>query len=233
MFRLTLLITISLFFASCGVEDAAGLIIDRSCGPDIEIGSYDIKEESFDYYSYNADDTLVFEDQDGKQITFTLKLEKDLKASKININELCSDGIFDSQYEYFDIERQYIIFKSDKNVNDYFRIDLRTTVTYEDDINDKIIYDGFSFNCSISADPRMYVCDFHIPTAFHQNEALWDEKKYHRNYPREIKDTIIDERQYEDVLIIENWDERILLYNKKEGVVLIKDNSENYLRLKK
>ena len=226
MFRLLLLITVSLAFVSCGI------VVENSCGPDIELGSYDLKEETFDYFAYDANDKLVFEDQDGNQITFTCTQKQDLISSKRILDMVCNESFFDTQVEYLATQTQYIIFKSDNHENDYLRIDLITTSTNEDDLHDKVIYDALRFKCSINAPSEMYVCNFSTPTAFHQKESHLEDENYNLKYTREIKDTIIDDKQYVDVIIQKNWDDKLMLYSKEDGLVLIKQDSMNYIRLK-
>lgn len=203
-----------------------------TCGPNIEIGAYDLKEESFEYFPYQADDKLVFEDQDGKEINFTVRTFKELKPTQTIVEVLCSENIFDNQSEVFVTQEQYVIFESDNHQDDYIRVEMRTSVTNEEDMKDKVIYDRISFGGSIKTSWSAKI-DFDFPTAFHQNGRKLSEAKHYRSFAKPIMDTIINSVIYQDVFVQENWDGTTILYNKKDGLFLLNKKGGNYLKLKK
>jgi len=97
MLRLLLIAFASILLIGCGDEFTFG----NECSEDIKLAEFQLTESSLSYFSYDENDTILFEDQDGTDFYFDLDTLVESDNSKSLIRSLCSWGEFAGEWEYF------------------------------------------------------------------------------------------------------------------------------------
>lgn len=224
MFRILVFVQCILIFTGCFSFDGIG-----ECGKDIEIGEYQLGEQSFEYFTYDKDDVLIFEDQEGAEVTFKFFSERTLRSSKHQVNELCREGLLDAQFEYFESQEKRIIFHAEDGES-YLRIGLSLGTTSEEEIDDKVIFDNFSIIGYI----ENMGTSFHgsVATGYHQNGPIEINEDNFYNNGKMVSDTTINSKLYEQIFSFKQFNGTSVFYTKRDGIFLITDENKNYLRLK-
>ncbi|MEO1588810.1 MAG: hypothetical protein AAFS00_16085, partial [Bacteroidota bacterium] len=116
------------------------LLTACECGPGISLGSFFLAEESKAFVPYTGNETLVFEDQDGGIHRLTAPKGREVFSSNLTVRELCQNGLFDVQTEYFESDREQVAFYDSLN-NFIFYTDLIVRSETIDTMGTIAIYD--------------------------------------------------------------------------------------------
>ena len=223
MFRIILAIQISLLFVGCAE-------FERSCGENIRLKHFKLQEKSLDFISYSANEKLVFENQNGKEIIYNFESEDEHSDLPYHINTLCDEGWLDQQTEYFGYESKSIKFSSTES-DDFIRLVLGLGVSSDEDIDKKIVYNVLAVHGKVESMETISTAN--IITSFHQNEPAEESEFTHYDQAKIIGDTLVNNHLYREVYKFKNHEDVSIFYTKQDGLFFVTDENENYIRLKK
>ena len=193
------------------------LLTACECGPSISLGSFFLAEESKAFVPYTGNETLIFEDQDGGIHRLTAPNGKEIFSSNLTIRELCLNGIFDVQTEYFESDREQVAFYDSLN-NFIFYTDLIVRAQPIDTMGTVAIYDYLAVDGNLnSASLRT----LEIVTLERENTSTQTSSQM-------IGDTVLYGQNFEQVYQSNPGGEASFFYNVAEGVVALKVDEENY-----
>ncbi len=225
MLKTTLLIIAVTLFFSCG-----------KCGLSINLGEFLLKEESKEFFVYDNNQILIFEDQDGNDQKLVVDNEKAIYEINMIVRTLCEEGIIDSQHEYYKTLNQQISFK-DSSERRIIALELVTHFEDADDIDSIAVYDVIGVRGNLfNGDEFIARTSCNIITSIHQN-SISDE---HRNIFEEeasfIGDTILFGTEFKEVFKSNSRSTPVpstIFFSKIDGVVMIYVDDNNYLKLSK
>lgn len=204
------MIFLAIFMYACDLDQ---------CGDDINLGKLDLDNISRDFVPYTGNEVLTFADQNGNRHTLTSQRGRQEFDTRLVLNKLCRGNIekldFDDQEEYFQTQREEIVF-FDQSGNQAFYIDLFTLFEEADQPDAVAIYDQLSVHPSLRG---LTFASLNVITKVRQNELSASYKNVLLNGSTFIGDTVLFEREFQEVYQSGLFDGRSTFYNRTEGVV--------------
>jgi hypothetical protein len=102
----------------------------KDCGPNVSLGEYPLSELSKDFVPYRGLDSLIFMDQDSNLIKFTAPNGRVTEDVALIDNVTCTSG-FIEQYEFYESERQFLLYERANDPNSEDRIDVQISTLIE------------------------------------------------------------------------------------------------------
>ena len=193
------------------------LLTACECGPSISLGSFFLAEESKAFVPYTGNETLVFEDQDGGIHRLTAPKGREVFSSNLTVRELCQNGLFDVQTEYFESDREQVAFYDSLN-NFIFYTELIVRSETIDTMGTIAIYDYLAVDGNLNG------------TSFRAVEIVTQERENTSTQisSQMIGDTVLYGQNFEQVYQSNPGGEASCFYNVAEGVVALKVDEENF-----
>ncbi|MEO1414176.1 MAG: hypothetical protein AAFW00_02815 [Bacteroidota bacterium] len=193
------------------------LLTACECGPSISLGSFFLAEESKAFVPYTGNETLIFEDQNGAIHRLTAPKGREVFSSNLTIRELCQNGLFDVQTEYFESDREQVAFYDSLN-NFIFYTDLIVRAQLIDTMGTVAIYDYLAVDGNLnSASLRT----LEIVTLERENTSTQVSSQM-------IGDTVLYGQSFEQVYQSNPTGAATFYYNITKGVVALKVDESNY-----
>jgi len=200
------------------------------CGLSIEIGEFNILDETREFFVYQDEDILTFVDQDGGEHVLSVRSDKSIEETRMIVRTLCDEGTFDKQHEYYRISREQISFQ-DETGRQIFFLDLKTA--FEDNSNLDLIgvYDHLFISGTFPF-ANNFPVNFNIITGIHQNTVSAEHRNDFLQEAIFIGDTILLGSSYTQVYAGYGVPESTVYYSKNDGIVLVYSDENNYWKLK-
>jgi len=193
-----------LFFSSC---------LTSNCPNDLKIGQREMSEKSKSFINYKGKPTLIFKDNEGKELVFTSPEGVRLEKTKISVYKQCTEFKFDghSTYKYFEGETKNVVFFS-KNPDYSLGLGVYPTILR---IETEMFYDIFKVNVNgVGAVGRgEIVTDVYFTEKVESDEFNIDSPM------DEIEEITLNNTIYKNIYRTENFDGRFVYYSKDKGVV--------------
>jgi hypothetical protein len=192
-------------FTTCRVSE---------CGSDIRLGGYQLADESKQYIPYIGNEILVFIDEKGVEHTLHSTKGLELTETRSIARATCNNGFLDTQYEYYDSQREDIVF-IDSFGNQIFFVDLLTHIENDKNTDLCVIYDFLLVDSGINGD---FNGQIRIVTK-ERNNQLNSIQRDKLNLSEFIGDTILYDREFRNVYKGKVSENRNIYYNKEKGVI--------------
>ena len=204
----------TLFFVTCQIGE---------CGSDIRLGEYQLSEESRQYIPYTGNEILIFIDEQDVEHKLSSPKGKILTETRSIAGTPCNNGLFDTQYEYYDSQREQIVF-IDLFGNQIFYLDLLTHIENDENTDSSVIYDFLlvdsGFNGNFNGQIRIVTKE--------RDNQLTSIQRDEMNLSDFIGDTILYNREFRNVYKGKVDENRSIYYNKEKGVVAFEVSIDEY-----
>lgn len=206
-----------LFYFSCG-----------KCGENKRLGAYNLAESSRQHIPYSGSETLIFEDNEGIRYRLTSNDGRILLDSRLIVRELCEEGMFDQQYEYYDSQREQIAY-FDSIGNQIFYMDLFTHFEDAADLDSIAIFDYLLVNTALKGS---FNGQIDIVATERQNQVSDRFKNEVLNHSTFLGDTTLYGEPFTNVYVGTSGEDKSIYYNKTRGVLAFRISEEEYWVLK-
>lgn len=224
----TLTIAITIIMSSCSDIDIVPDLTLTDCPPSIDLGSFELTDESLEFFTYSDRDTVRFIDQDNIDHILVPTYFNELYDSQVIVETLCEKDLVARQIEFYHTQRSTIRLE-DKSNGGYIWMDLSTILTNSDGQDASMIYDNFSLQCATQNSAG-------ISTRI---ISSIQKELEHGTDPNEVKDlatyigkTTINNKIYKDVYRGDFQGVGSIFYNKEYGIIQIYVSENDYLVLK-
>ena len=210
-----LIIFLSVFvFTTCRVSE---------CGSDIRLGEYQLAEESKQYIPYIGNEILLFVDEKGVEHKLYSTKGLVLTETRSIARATCNNGFLDTQYEYYDSQREEIVF-IDSFGNQIFFLDLLTHIENDENTDSYVIYDFLLIDSGINGN---FNGQIRIVTK-ERNNQLTSIQRNELNLSEFIGDTILYGREFRNVYKGKVSENRNIYYSKEKGVVAFETSIDEH-----
>jgi uncharacterized protein YrzB (UPF0473 family) len=193
------------------------------CGSDIRLGEYQLAEESKQYIPYIGNEILVFIDEKGVEHKLSSTKGLVLTETRSIARTICDNGLLDNQQEYYDSQREEIVF-IDSLGNQIFFFDLLTYIENDENKNSYVIYDFLLVDSGINGN---FNGQIRIVTKERDNQ-LTSTQRNELNLSEFIGDTILYDMEFSNVYKGKVSENRNIYYNKEKGVVAFEISIDQY-----
>lgn len=195
----------------------------RECGFDIKLGEYKLSNESRQFIPYTGNEILTFIDEQGVEHILNSPEGKVLTETRSIARTICNNGLFDTQHEYYNSQREQIVF-NDSFGNQIFYLDLLTHIINEENTNINVIYDFLLVDSGFDGN---FNGQIRIVTKERENQltSLQRENLFLSEF---IGDTILYDREFRNVYKGNVSENRNIYYNKEKGVVAFEVSNNDF-----
>lgn len=201
---------------------------DDRCEDDIELGSFQLADETRDFIPYDGTDVLVFRDQNGNEIGLSSRDGVRQFEYQITTRVLCT-GEFeqvnaDDQEEYYRAISFEVLYQSQDGRTSIY-VDA-VTLGEDDSAAEEVFYDLARAEVVVDA---TYSAGLELVTANREGRPSRDYLESVHNLGRFVGDTILFGRQYRGVYGSAFREGTRLFYNASIGVIAIDLPGSQYL----
>ena len=193
------------------------------CGSNVKLGTIHLSEVSKAFIPYNGNEELIFLNNENEE--YRLKSIEGIKNSNFTtiVKDLCTNNIFDFQYEYYDSNKVNIDFyDSDENRTISISLTVIGLTDEETDITSLFELLSVKIGQSFKSNPEIipFAGDLKIITNEIQNPPSQDLLNVFAINTRYIGDTILANHYFHNVYTAKAYDHlNKIYYNKEKGLI--------------